>query len=351
MNHLNKSIKIKVRPCGQGDSIIIEWNDDDDIPRIGLIDCNKKNNNPSKIYHYIANKNYERIDFIVMTHPHTDHYSGIEELLNLCLRRNKPIIIKQFIHSCQSSKKYMSSRAYFKMLHKTSELYLKNLRKLFVSIIKFRKEGKIGKERPIGDLATIDLNSSYHLICVSPSDFERDEFEKIEHKKENLYNEAPNNPAANFLSISLALFNKDNRKCMALFTSDCEEKTIVRFTKNTCIDYFPFMKETIPLIQIPHHGSQENHHQPFWENIIIKDSHSFISVGNNQWGHPSDKVIRYFREKHKFSSTAIGQLGKFFNDDRYRIWSKNDAKGLNDDDGVELRYFINQEGVYHFDLS
>ena len=57
--------KITFKNVGQGDSIIIEWSNDKNEKKIGIIDC-KKNDSNNPILKHIQDFNIEEIDFIYL---------------------------------------------------------------------------------------------------------------------------------------------------------------------------------------------------------------------------------------------------------------------------------------------
>lgn len=62
---------------GQGDSIFIELPNDETL----LIDAGEKNYGEF-VYEYITDLSYDAIDYVVGTHPHTDHIGGLETIIN-----------------------------------------------------------------------------------------------------------------------------------------------------------------------------------------------------------------------------------------------------------------------------
>lgn len=78
---------------GHGDSIGLKWNDSG-TEKIGIVDCKKNNNSVPTIEYLKSKENLQFIDFIVLTHPHIDHYSGFPELLSYI--KNSNIKIKNF---------------------------------------------------------------------------------------------------------------------------------------------------------------------------------------------------------------------------------------------------------------
>ena len=85
-------MNVEFKNVNQGDSIFLSWLGDDDLLKYGIIDCHEENGNP--ILNEIKNGNCKEIEFILITHPHFDHFSGFIELLNYCKLSN--IIINNF---------------------------------------------------------------------------------------------------------------------------------------------------------------------------------------------------------------------------------------------------------------
>ena len=93
-------LKVTFKDVGQGDSIIIEWRKNSKS-YVGIIDCNLKTNNRNPILEHIKILSTKEISFIILSHPHYDHFSGFEDLFNYC-EKNK-IIIKNFIHTAHAN--------------------------------------------------------------------------------------------------------------------------------------------------------------------------------------------------------------------------------------------------------
>lgn len=62
---------------GQGDSIFVELPNNETI----LIDAGEKKYE-DVVNDYITSLNYERVDYVIGTHPHTDHIGGLENIIN-----------------------------------------------------------------------------------------------------------------------------------------------------------------------------------------------------------------------------------------------------------------------------
>lgn len=73
----NEYLKVHYLDVGQADSIFIEINKDKTM----LIDAGL-NTSSDKIISYIDNLGYNKIDYLIATHPHADHIGGMKEIIN-----------------------------------------------------------------------------------------------------------------------------------------------------------------------------------------------------------------------------------------------------------------------------
>ena len=69
-------LEVTYLDVGQGDSIFIRLPDE----RTMLIDAGEKNNGPM-IEDFLHDQEVDRIDFLIATHPHTDHIGGMETIV------------------------------------------------------------------------------------------------------------------------------------------------------------------------------------------------------------------------------------------------------------------------------
>jgi len=278
-------IKIVFKDVGQGDSIIVHWTKEE-VNHLGIIDCKKTgSNNP--VIEYLSSLVNIKIHFILLTHPHFDHYSGILDLLEFC--ESKKINIYRFLHTLDITPSYLNYVS-------DSEEDLVGLTKI---IDKSERLEKIGIINTIGIDATFKLTDTCFLKCLSPSGYEKRQFcEKIDYYKSNTYQCSQ---AANYLSTVIKIDLEDS---FIFLTSDSEKTTFERlYSRNN----EEFKNKKIILGQIPHHGSLNNHHETFWEDLYLSDSSTaVISVGNNKHGHPSYEVIKFFHNTgYKINATCI----------------------------------------------
>ena len=77
INTNNDLLKVHYLDVGQGDSIFIELPNNETM----LIDA-AESYQSDKIINYLKNLNYQKIDYVIGTHPHTDHIGGLKNIIN-----------------------------------------------------------------------------------------------------------------------------------------------------------------------------------------------------------------------------------------------------------------------------
>ena len=70
-------LKVHYLDVGQGDSIFLEFPNEKNM----LIDASVSDAS-DKIINYIEALNYSKIDYLIATHPHSDHIGGMKEVVN-----------------------------------------------------------------------------------------------------------------------------------------------------------------------------------------------------------------------------------------------------------------------------
>ncbi len=290
-------MKITFKNVGQGDSIILEWHRADGF-NTGILDCKKIEGSNPVVQHLIDNQT-DKIFFILLSHPHYDHYSGLLELLEFCEKEN--ITIKYFAHTAHIDP------AYFRWFETNKEGALV-LAKIFTKSIELQKSGLIHHiGYPIQDW-TLKLNEDYHLISLSPSDSEIRQYYKQVNFFQNLSRKQCSQ-SANLLSTVLKITNKDS---YILLTSDAEVKTFERLHKTCMTDY---LDAQLTLCQVPHHGSLNNHYPSLWNDLSKKiNCPAVISAGaHGSYNHPEPKVVQSFEQMgyRIYSTNYMNQITDF----------------------------------------
>lgn len=280
-------MKITFKNVGQGDSILLEWIDND-RKKIGIIDCRKKGkSNP--ILDHIITENYTEIEFIVLSHPHTDHYSGMNELLTKVMERK--ITINTFKHTLDSiGSQYWK---WFEFDDKDSYLFRK-----VVDIANDLYEMGLIKNFSyprVDSYYRLTQDNSMHLICLSPGHDELNEYQRIVEYNP-IENKTEASSAANLLSTVFCLNVNGTH---VLLTADAESQTFDRIIDR----HLHLIKNRIfHLCQVPHHGSENNYNERFWTEIDKADKRfSVISAGENEkYKHPSLLVVSGLKEEFGF---------------------------------------------------
>lgn len=293
-------INVNFKNVGQGDSIIIEWKRDS-LSKIGIIDCNLIGNKNPTLEHIISS-NYSEIDFIILSHPHYDHFSGLVQILEYC-ELNK-ITIGKFLHTSQQVPAYL--RVATRSTIANNELVL-----LFKKINLLRKKGVIQfLSYIIDEIKDIKLNDELSLSFLAPSTVEYENF----LSKTPLFDDedANNNSQGNWLSTVLKFYTAE---WYILLTSDATIQTL----KRVGIQRKKEFQTNLRLGQSSHHGSTKNHNDEFWKTKYHKEKTPIvISVGKNSYQHPSKNVIDFFSNpKHNykiFSTNQVGSLNAFISD-------------------------------------
>jgi len=262
-------IKVTFKYVGQGDCIIIEW----DEKGIGIIDSRKLDGDNPALDHIIDRK-IKKIKFLLLSHPHRDHYTGFNDILDYCEKAN--IGIELFGYTTDINRKYLESVL---MPYEDKNI----LANLFRKVAKLDKEGLINKRGLINDLTSnIKLTDNVFIRILAPSQEEKDEFYKTFFKDDLSLKKQP---SPNLLSLVTSI---ESNEWQILLTADAVKSCLKRIG----IKELKNFDKSMVLGQVPHHGSIENHYKEFWKRRNFETGTPLaISVGPNKHGHPSETVI------------------------------------------------------------
>ena len=272
-------MKITFKDVGQGDSIIIEWLDDDKR-RVGIIDCKKKGRfNP--VISHIEDGGYEEIEFMIMSHPHSDHYSGFLELFDYI--KLKKIVVRRFGHTFMGiGNQYWG---WFEVGNSETAELAEIIKR--ANLLK-EVEGLIKKFDNILENWTIEFPGSIKLHSISPAHYELNTYQELV-KFDSKVNKKQASKAANYLS---AVFHITKDTHNVLLTADAERDTFDRIHEENNLGTSVFS-----LCQAAHHGSHNNYSGNFWDNLnTTVDKNAIFSAGqNDQYNHPHLSTILGFR--------------------------------------------------------
>jgi competence protein ComEC len=246
-------MKLTFFNVGQGDSIVAEWKFEGEN-KIAVIDC-KSNLGKNPVLEYILSNNYSKIEFLILSHPHSDHFSGIKELIEGCI--NRGIKLKYFYHTATLSPNRIKTAV-------TSPIALNEITNLYLLLVKLKDNDEI-KVCAINETGfDVHLNSEWSFKVLSPSFNEFDSYSKNSNYNTIHQDEEPGNePFANLLSTILVFFNDSG---YFILTSDAVIDTFYRLDKS----YKTFFNS---------------------KKLLLGQVPVVISVGKNGYKHPNMSVI------------------------------------------------------------
>lgn len=71
------SLEIILLECGHGDTILVRL----PLDRWIMIDCNLKGGTRDKLFNLFKEKDITRLEAVILSHPHSDHYHGMRDVL------------------------------------------------------------------------------------------------------------------------------------------------------------------------------------------------------------------------------------------------------------------------------
>lgn len=246
--HLAKTphITIHYLDIGQGDATYIEFPDGEDM----LVDCAKDARILTALGRVMKWRD-NTIDYLVVTHPHADHYGG-------CIDVMKRFAIKQILYNGYR-KEYDPTWKYFwdtlKQKEKNGSEY---------DEITHEQSLNIGS-------STIHILYPDHSVSDDPVVVEKGEGHVV------------NNTSIVFVLI----YGKNT----ALFTGDMENE----LEQKLVAKYGTQLKSDV--LKVGHHGSPGSSSQPFIDAVL--PSYTTISVGkDNKYGHPSYRILKRLERAH-----------------------------------------------------
>ena len=243
---------------GQGDCIFINFSDG----KTFMIDtANGKKENNEYIAEFLKAFGVDKIDYLVITHPDTDHVGGTENLVNSFS------IGKVYIPHILNYENFIS----------------------FKKIIDLLNEKQTPTE--ISTTYKSVVAHDYELAFLTPYPLD---FPNVESGYKGLNTEFPSDADMNNASPIIYLQYKGVR---FLFTGDAgsSQEKILLENQETMTVFFQNMGiqinlENIDFLKVAHHGSSESSTTDFLNKL--KPKNAVVSVsGGNAYGHPSTAVL------------------------------------------------------------
>ncbi len=226
-------LKMHVIDVGQGDSILIQCGD-----KNVLIDCGE-NGMGETVLDYLDRAGVTHLDWLVATHPHSDHIGGMDTVLN------SDITVDNMMMSRTSKSMTPTTKTYKDLLSAIENKGLKAV-------------------QPVPG-ETYDLDGVTMLV-LSP-------------KKNSDYDDL------NDYSVVLKFIYKD----VSIFTGGDATKKVEKELLKTDYDL------SADIYKVSHHGGKESSYDEFVKAVNAK--YSAISAGkDNQYGHPKQETLDRLNE-------------------------------------------------------
>lgn len=274
-------MKILFFDVGLGDSIILESKG-----TICVIDCKKKDSS-NPVLSYIKKNNIHEIKYLILSHPHIDHYSGMAELIQHFIDNKKKI--NYFLHTGDINPSFFQYAEHL-VNNKTQ------LKRLLTTADQAKKSQIITKIHTLrAGPGKLKIDENYTFKCLSPSDEEiREYINRVKLFSQPGESRKKASGAANLLSTFLCIEGEKDR---AILTSDCEKSTMTRMAAELELELKS--QKAITVCQVPHHGSINNHSSTFWDDLFkVGVGSSIISSGHNNSNKlPDLKVVEYIHKK------------------------------------------------------
>lgn len=225
----NSTLKVHFIDVGQGDSILIE-----SAGKYMLIDAGE-NEKGKVVINYLKNTGVKKLDYIIATHPHSDHIGGLDD------------VVRQFdIGKVIMPDVEHTTNTFDDLLDAISEKGLKITK------------AKVGNKYDIGDAS---------FVIIAPNSKQYD--------------------SLNNYSVSIKLTNGKNS---FVFTSDAEVESENEMLRNG-ID----LKADV--LKLGHHGSTTSNSDRFLD--AVDPEIAVISVGeDNSYGHPHAEILQSVKDRN-----------------------------------------------------
>lgn len=221
----NYPLSVHFIDVGQGDCIFIKIGDN-----TMLIDSGEKNND-KKIIKYLRNNGVDRVDYIIATHPHSDHIGAMETII-------ESFEIKNVIMPRLSEQNMPTTKGY----------------ENFLIAVK---------------------NSGANVIAATP-------FNEYEFGDANFAILSPSNQSKNLNNMSVVI-KLSFGDTSFLFTGDAESQV-----EQELISSGYDIRSNV--LKMGHHGSNTSNTERFLQ--AVNPSFSVISCGkDNSYGHPHEEVV------------------------------------------------------------
>ena len=253
-------LKIAVFGPGYGESTVIF------IPQLGwgVIDScvyKEKGKSINPALEYLKENKVEKISFLVLTHPHRDHFQGINRIVDHFLGR----IDRICYYSGNGLREY---RTYLAKKHVLRELGLTELANIFSAFKKARDCGahicKISENTSLTPISEDNIK----IIALSPSEESENKYIEILHKSipKKDGDTIPSLKDREHNLISVVLYIEIN-ELRLVFGGDLENGNCNYTGWKGIINSPNFGDLSADFMKVPHHGSPNAFYKPIWDKI------------------------------------------------------------------------------------
>ncbi|MFA5211113.1 MAG: MBL fold metallo-hydrolase [Patescibacteria group bacterium] len=232
--NIAKKIEIIFMDVGQGDGILLNLNNGEKI----LVDCSED----ARILEALGrNMDYydKTIDYLLITHEHSDHYGGCEEVINRFEVKN--------------------------VIYNGLKIETDKIWQSFLTAVNNKNI----------NLINIDQNQTWNFGSSTVNFFYPEHNLNFDSKEEN----------SNLNNTSI-IFGLDFNSTTVLFTGDMEVDI-----ENYLVSVYKDNQLKSDILKAGHHGSDTSSGQEFLN--AVKPQETIVSVGkNNNFGHPSRRILK-----------------------------------------------------------
>jgi len=271
---------------GQGDATYIKTKKGSDI----LIDGGPNEKVLSCLGRHMAFYNRD-IELMVLTHPHTDHFTGLIYVLERY--RVKKIVLENIY--VPNNDKFEAFRQ--KIAEEKAEIYnLKAGDKIVVDGVELTA---LWPKEVIGDRNLWNITNISNMTNIQMNNqISKYSNEKAEKKEcdENCQKVLGASTVSGDLNNCSLVFLLKNNDFRALLTGDADKEVLSKINElKEGNGEFDFREKPLDLLKAPHHGSK--HSLSTTLLYQLKPKMAVISVGKNSFGHPASEILKILRDE------------------------------------------------------
>lgn len=267
-------LSVWILNVGQGDSLLILFPDGS----WGVVDSNVATTSQDvPALALLQGKGADRLAFVCLTHPHTDHFSGLQRILEFYDGRIDELWAFQI--DSAHLKKFLEVQH---QRHVTTPVGRRRYGELQTFFKAFFKMSKAGSARRLVGGLKLPSRGGVDIDCLSP--LSRD---IGEYQNQLAWSSQPQNYKANENLVSVVLRLRYGG-CTILLSSDAPTKAWPGMWKEAKKRRESFEAEAV---KISHHGSRVGFHEEIWKKTVsCRGTDGVVSSGVG-YGHPDRAVI------------------------------------------------------------